>query len=438
MSGAAYPPELLAIIASAAGGSFITNPMPLAPTGTRAASIEGGYPPVTMIPELSGGQPPLGQDVNGFNYLLSAHTFFLQAGQPYQYNADVEAAISGYAQGASLGMSDNTGIWFNTTAGNSSDPDTGGAGWVPQFAYGIANVSGLTGGTVTLTAAQSKYGVIQLSGTLTSNLIVNLPPNLQDWLIINNTTGAFNTTVQTSGAGSSGVSIPQGGPSSPIGVYSIGDGNIYPSTAPLSVPISQAATPLTLVERTSAAYVLAAYFNQSSGLETPTIGSVFVQNSAADGFLRKISSTNFISQLALITSTSLASTLTAYARLNGAAFTAAVTGVTAPTNDNTTKFATTAWVQGFAKAQFGTGASGSCTLPGGFILKWGTVAQTVATNQNHAFPAAFPNDCFFVLAAPSDTTAVEFFGVVNSGTLANQFEFYANNTCNVNYIAIGN
>lgn len=301
MSGAPTPPVLLEPIAADAASDNITNPMPDAPTGTNAASVQLGFPPITMESELAGGEPPLGQDINGFLFLLSSHLFALQAGQGYQFNANVASAAAmggGYAVGATLEMADGTGFWLNTVNANTSNPDTTGTsgGWIPLVAWGTPTVLGLTGGVTVLTVAQYKYPVIILAGTLTSNAIVQVPNLYKQYLFINSTTGDFALTVQTV-AGGSGVAIPQGGPSSPVGVYCIGDGNIYPVVAPLSVAISQAAVPLTLAERTNAGYLLATYFNQNSALETPTIGSVFVQNAGMDGFLRKIGLANFAEQL---------------------------------------------------------------------------------------------------------------------------------------------
>jgi hypothetical protein len=299
MSGAPTPPVMLEPIASDASSGNITNPMPDAPPGGNAASIQLGFPAITMQSELAGGKPPLGQDMNGFLLFLSSHLFALQAGQGYQFSSTVALATAmggGYAQGAILEMADGTGYWLNTTAGNTNNPDTGGAGWVPLTAYGTTTVSS-TGGILSLSAAQAKYPIIIVTGALISNLQVQLPNRLGRWLLINSTSGAFSLTALTSAGGSTGVAIPQGGPSSPVGVYCIGDGNIYPVVTPLAVAIDQNPTPATLAERTNAGYLLATYLNQNSGLENPAVGSVFVQNTSADGFLRKISLPNFGAQL---------------------------------------------------------------------------------------------------------------------------------------------
>lgn len=294
MSGAPTPQTLLEAIASAAGGGFITNPIPDAPTGTNAASVRGGFPPITMTEELAGGEPPLGQDMNGYLFLISSHTLYVQCGQPYLFNSALAAAIGGYLPGTILGMADGTGLWLNTLNANTSNPDTGGAGWVPFGAYGFTDVTGLTGGVVALTAAQAKYPVIVLTGVLTSNLFIELPETIQSWLIVNATTGAFATKVQTVAA-TGNVTVPQGGFGSPTGVYGVGDGNIYPSVAPLSVPIDQAPTPLTLVERDNLGNVLAVAFNSNEAAANPTVVNVIVDD--GDGFFQKISLANLLKQL---------------------------------------------------------------------------------------------------------------------------------------------
>jgi hypothetical protein len=404
MPGAPAPQTLLEAIAADAGPTFITSPMPEAPTGTLAASIQGGYPPIVMTNELAGGKPPLGQDMNGFLFLLSSHTLWVECGQLYLYNSDLATAIGGYLAGTVLGMSDGTGMWLNRTNGNTTNPDAGGAGWVPMAAYGRAAVSGLTGGTVNLTAAQSKYGVVVLTGALTSNLTINFPQTVQEWLVINGTSGAFTTTAKTAAVGSVGVTVPQGGFSAPLGVYSVGDGNLYPTVAPLSVPIDQNPTPLTLVERTNAGYVLATYFNQSSGIEVPGIGAVFVQSTNNDGFLRKISLTNFEAQILLQgLSGQLVNGQVPYSvvsQWSSTLFTnAALTGVpTAPTAGlgvSNTQIATTA----FANPGVTVNGNGTAIkLPNGYILQYGSLhigdvvaPQAGTLNLPIVFPIAFEN-----------------------------------------------
>lgn len=289
------PPFIPQPFANNADGAH-KNTIPNTTVVPGAASYSLGFPPLTMVPEVSGGDPPFGQDFNGILNALSAHVFAQQAGQLYRYSSDVSTAIGGYPVGTMLESSDGVTVWFNTTAANTGDPDANAAGWVPMFNYGYTTKAGLTGGIVTLTRLEARRGVIVLTGTLTSNLAVVLPTTLATWLIVNGTTGAFTVTVRT--AGGSGVVIPPGGFPAPTGVY--GDGtNIYPDVAPLGVAIDQAASPLSIAQRTNTGYLLATYFNQSSAPENPTVGAVIVENIGADGFFRKIGLANFQAQLVL-------------------------------------------------------------------------------------------------------------------------------------------
>lgn len=290
---AATPPVVVEPFAN----TGLRNAIPVAqPVDPAKASLDAGFPGITMASESSGGLPPYGQDMNGILYMLSSHTVWQQAGQPYLYNATLATALGGYAIGTLLGMSDGSGLWMNRTAANTTDPDAGGAGWVAALSYGFATLTGLTGGVATLTPAQARRGVVVLQGTLTSNLQVVFPVTQQEWLVVNQTSGAFTATVKT--ASGTGVTVPASGLSAPTGVY--GDGvNLYPSVAPLSVTIDQSASGLSVAQRTSAGYLLATYFNQSSpSNENPTAGSVFVE-SGGDGYLRKVQLVAFSGQLLL-------------------------------------------------------------------------------------------------------------------------------------------
>lgn len=59
---------------------------------------------------------------------------------------------------------------------------------------------------------------------------------------------------------------------------------------------SEAATASTIAVRTASNYLYSEFFNSTAAVANPTIGSVIVENSSADGFLRKISLANFLAQ----------------------------------------------------------------------------------------------------------------------------------------------
>ena len=78
------------------------NPIPQESTGTYLASIETGFPDITLKPIAEGGIPPAGGDLNGMLNLLSQFYFFNQNGGTYTFDANVSTAIGGYPKGAVL------------------------------------------------------------------------------------------------------------------------------------------------------------------------------------------------------------------------------------------------------------------------------------------------------------------------------------------------
>jgi hypothetical protein len=169
-----------------------------------AASYTDGFPPLTFTPKVSGGIPPFGADFNGVLNAMSAAVRWACAGGSYSYDSAFSTAVSGYPAGAQIQRIDGTGFWLSTVDNNTTNPETGGAGWVPMENYGIATVSGISNTNVTLTALQYARPVIVLTGTLTGNVQIIFPSTLQEWLVVNNTTGFFTLTCKTLG-GTGGI-----------------------------------------------------------------------------------------------------------------------------------------------------------------------------------------------------------------------------------------
>jgi hypothetical protein len=359
---ATYPVFIPQPFANNAAGSD-RNTIPNAPVGTQRASFNLGFPPLTMTPVVAGGKPMLGPDMNGILYMLSSHTVYAQSGQPYRWSSDVASAIGGYAVGTLLGSTDGATLWYNAVAGNTSNPDAGGAGWVAMYSYGITTISGLTGGVRTLSAAEASKGVIILSGTLTANQQINLPVQYRRWLIVNTCTGNFNVTVKTPSG--TGVIVPAGGLNGPVEVWCNGI-NIYNVVAPVNLPIDQAPNGLTIAQRTNAGYLFATYFNQSSGLENFAMTALYAD--AGDGYLRKISPANVQAQLPISGFPGQVSngqvpqsavTQHSAAILANAALTGVPTAPTAAPGTATSQIATTAFVQ--ASQSIGIGQAWTIT-----------------------------------------------------------------------------
>lgn len=173
-----------------------------------AASYEDGFPVETFLDPGAGGVAPRGVDFNGVLNALAQSTTWLQAGGQFGYNATFQTAIAGYPQGAIIQRSDLTGAWINLVDQNTSNPDTGGAGWAPYGGSTTPLSVSVSGSDITLSALQAASTAITLTGTPTASLNIFFPAWAGvRWLIINEMSAtAFTVTLTT--AGGTGVSAP--------------------------------------------------------------------------------------------------------------------------------------------------------------------------------------------------------------------------------------
>lgn len=127
-------------------------------TSPNQASFDVGFPPITMNPVQTGGLPPLGKDVNGALYAITNIVQWLCAGGSFSYDSTfaTNGDVGGYPKGAILLKATKDGFWRNTVENNSTNPDTGGAGWVDLFtgyAKTGSNVSQFTNDSGYITAS---------------------------------------------------------------------------------------------------------------------------------------------------------------------------------------------------------------------------------------------------------------------------------------------
>lgn len=148
---------------------------------TGKAGFDLGFPAINMTAKEAGGIPPFGQDFNGILFSITEVLRYMQAGGRPTFSADLSAAIGGYPKSALVLGDDGITAYRNTIASNTSNPNTGGAGWVnedtaltpPQFdndtsiattefvQRALGNLRGRIAfsSSVTLTAAQVGNGI---------------------------------------------------------------------------------------------------------------------------------------------------------------------------------------------------------------------------------------------------------------------------------------
>lgn len=79
---------------------------------------------------------------------------------------------------------------------------------VQQAVNGKLTKSVAGGATVTLTATEAGYAMLELTGALTANIAVVVPTASGQWIVKNATTGAYTLTVKT--AAGTGIAVTQG------------------------------------------------------------------------------------------------------------------------------------------------------------------------------------------------------------------------------------
>lgn len=140
------------------------------PSGDNTASYDQGFPPITMILKSAGGLPPKGQDMNQILYELSALCRWFSAGAQNAYDATFSAAIGGYPMGATILGNDGTTRYMSTVDSNTTNPNTGGAGWFNLTTGYLKTANNLSeiaaGGNTAIAAAIANLGLV--GGNLSS------------------------------------------------------------------------------------------------------------------------------------------------------------------------------------------------------------------------------------------------------------------------------
>lgn len=103
-----------------------------------AASLTTGFPPLNFTPIGAGGVPPFGNDVNGILFQATSWARWQAAAGPVPWDSAFSTAAGGYPTGAIVASATTFGVyWRSSVDDNTTNPDTGGAGWTP-FAPGQA------------------------------------------------------------------------------------------------------------------------------------------------------------------------------------------------------------------------------------------------------------------------------------------------------------
>ena len=427
------------------------------------ASLNDGFPPLNFVPISSGGVPPFGSDVNGILNEITAITQWQQAGGFFFYDSSFSTTIGGYPKGAILQSSSNSGLWISTAENNTTNPDTGGAGWM-SLAFEGSQAITVTTADVTVTQLQSAYPVLIISGALTAARSLIMPAIVGEWIVQNNTTGAFNLTVKT--ASGTGVVATQSqstflygdgtnilfADSSKVASFNGRVGTVtlnatdvttalgYTPIGPnLTGAVTSVGNTTSLGSFTSANLATAltdetgtgsAVFATSPTLVTPVLGTPSSGNLSSCTSL-PISTgvsglgANVSTFLTTPTSSNLNTVVTdntgtgSLVFATSPALSGTPTAPTAATNVANTQIATTL----FANPGSLLATNGYQKLPSGLILQWctGVFTNSVDNVQTVTFPLPFPNAVFqvYVSSLAGSSNLSDFWFQTLSNTLSN-------------------
>ena len=246
------------VVAFASGDTTRTE-LPAASPDPGRASQTLGFPPLSGQPPEAGGVAPQLTDFNGGFNQFSRILWWAAQGNGWAYDdAFAENSyVNGYPKGAILpsGVTP-ANAWLSLVESNAQAPNDIPPSWAPVYGYGALQLSGQSGGTVTLTAEQAAARTIIITGALSSNLVIIVPAWVREWLVYNRTTGDYSVVVKL--LTGTGATIPQTG--APIRAIGNGTNVVTPAAA----------------DTGSGGRWLNTQIFRSSGNYTPTPGTNFV------------------------------------------------------------------------------------------------------------------------------------------------------------------
>lgn len=124
------------------------------------ATLNDGFPLITMTPQDAGGIAPNGQDMNGALYAISSDMVHRQKGLRIQFDPAYAAKIGGYEQGCILASNDYTRDYISLIPNNLTDPNGSGTSGKWAIYSGAGSIA---------SATASIAGIVKIVDSLSSS-----------------------------------------------------------------------------------------------------------------------------------------------------------------------------------------------------------------------------------------------------------------------------
>lgn len=171
------------------------------------ATLNDGFPLITMTPQDAGGIAPNGQDMNGALYAISLDMVHRQKGLRIQFDPTYAAKIGGYDQGCILASNDYTRDYISLIPNNLTDPNGSGTAGRWAIYSGAGSIASATASIAGIVKIVDSLSSTATDAALTANQGKVLGDRTQQATTTNVGISRFANATEISNKSNSNVSV---------------------------------------------------------------------------------------------------------------------------------------------------------------------------------------------------------------------------------------
>ena len=171
------------------------------------ATLNDGFPLITMTPQEAGGIAPNGQDMNGALYAISSNMVHRQKGLRIQFDPTYAAKIGGYDQGCILASNDYTRDYISLIPNNLTDPNGSGTAGRWAIYSGAGSIASATASIAGIVKIVDSLSSTATDAALTANQGKVLGDRTQQATTTNVGITRFATATEVANGSNSNVAI---------------------------------------------------------------------------------------------------------------------------------------------------------------------------------------------------------------------------------------
>lgn len=171
------------------------------------ATLNDGFPLITMTPQEAGGIAPNGQDMNGALYAISSDMVHRQKGLRIQFDPVYAAKIGGYEQGCILASNDYTRDYISLIPNNLTDPNSSGTAGRWAIYSGAGSIASATASIAGIVKIVDNLSSTATDAALTANQGKVLGDRTQQATTTNVGISRFATAAEVANKSNSNVAI---------------------------------------------------------------------------------------------------------------------------------------------------------------------------------------------------------------------------------------